>query len=596
MCGLAGAFGVNPRIDDKNLARQIQLLECRGPDGNGIREAGSFTFIHTLLAIQDPGRAKQPMSSRSGISTIVFNGEIYNFKNLIKRHNLKFLKTRSDTEVVLELYDQHGPEIIGELEGMFAFAIFDDSKQELLLARDKFGEKPLFFCKGQEALFFSSNPLSLRDFSVAGIKKDQRELAHYFKYNYLPEGNSLIDGINQVIPGKIITFQIDLTQQEQFVKWKSEPRRQSFREVFVESVSSCLVSDVPVGLSLSGGVDSTITLLEMTKLKSRVQTFTVVFDKSDVDAAFAKRASKLFNSEHHEIRISDYDLPNLIHSVLGNQPIPFGDSSIVPAYALAKYANQFVKVLVSGDGADEILSGYEYYRKYGQPQKAKIEDFLQYFKLKLEYLLIEGLHHRKDFARLKRIRELEFILSLKTPFDLWNEDISILDKGELKNLGFSQKVVSKIARRSYPDFQGVQTVMEWDRMSYLPGDILWKSDTAGMMASLEVRTPFLNSNLVNWAKSIDFSKELSKQEFLRIEYRGEIPDDFFTRKKKGFGAPIESWLNLPGVRELFMDSVLNRRSKIYDLLSPKIHVDISKLNSQTKWNMLALSLWLDKNA
>jgi asparagine synthase (glutamine-hydrolysing) len=332
----------------------------------------------------------------------------------------------------------------------------------------------------------------------------------------------------------------------------------------------------------------------MNRISKDIQTFTVVLDPKNPDAIFSRKAAELFGSTHHEVEIGNEELPELIYHVLSNQPLPFGDSSIVPAYALAKYAKQFVKVLISGDGADEVLSGYEYYRKYGNESQKSPKLHFEYLRLKTEMSILRWLFARKDFLRVNRFQELKFILSKQRAIDLWHEDISILNDQELKRMGFSRKCVKK-SRREFSQFSGIQSVMQWDRFSYLPGDILWKSDTAGMMASLEVRTPFLNSNLVNWAREIDFTQRISKQTLLMKEYEGQIPSEFFTRKKQGFGAPLKKWLEIPEVNNLFMDTVGNKQSKLYKYINFRKGIKASKINSQTKWNLLALGLWLEKN-
>ena len=595
MCGIAGVIGAKAELSSETIDRQLQILGCRGPDGNGILKDADLILIHTLLAIQDPGHATQPMSSASGNSAIVFNGEIYNFRELAREFRLENPRSASDTEVVIELYEKFGLEAMHEFEGMFAFAIFNFVSNELVLGRDKFGEKPLFFVNHEESLYFSSSPISLRELAGRNLEINSNGLLHYFKYNYIPEGSSLFEGINQVIPGTLITFQKDLSYQVNSLKKLTQSKHLGFKEIFSESVQSCLVSDVPVGLSLSGGVDSTITLCEMSKIESKVKTFTVVFDESDADYEFARKAAKIFDSKHHEIELSDAELPDLIYFVLTNQPLPFGDSSIIPAYALAKYAQKVVKVLISGDGADEILSGYDYYRKYGDNQKKSLPFVFEYLKLRCELISLEKVFGRRDYSRLNRIRDLEFILSRKSAQGLWFEDLSVLNDKEIKQLIPSKEIVKKTSRLGLTRFLGVQSVMEWDRMSYLSGDILWKSDTAGMMASIEVRTPFLNSNLVNWASQVQFSKDLSKQTLLMKEYEGQIPEEFFTRKKKGFGAPLTKWLANPKVNELFMCTVGSKKSKIYKYMDFNRCMRASEINPQTKWNLLALTLWLDKN-
>ena len=594
MCGIFGKFGQRVHLNKEEVDKQFQFVYTRGPDGRGLIEEAHCTIGHTLLAIQDPGNASQPMYSRSKKSLIAFNGEIYNFRELASEFNLINLQSKSDTEVVLELLEAEGLEVVNKFEGMFAFAFYNLKAKEITFCRDQYGEKPFYYASSGQNVYFASNPQSVRNLLKYPPKVNTQNLPHFFRYQYLPEGETLYSGIEQVIPGTCVTFDLGLHRRIDIFKEKKEITHSTFSSAFSLSVKSCMIADVPVGLSLSGGVDSTIILCEIKKLNEDVKTFTVSFDKHNQDTIFARRASDLFKSEHHEVFISDTELPDLIYHVLSNQPQPFGDSSIVPAYALAKYAKQFVKVLISGDGADEVLSGYDYYRKYANEFQKSSKLYSEYLSLKFEISILKWLYAKKDYSRVNRIRELDFILSKKSAIDLWHEDISILNDRELQKMGFSSKCIKK-SRREFSRFSGIQSVMQWDRLTYLPGDILLKSDTAGMMASLEVRTPFLNSNLVNWAREIDFTQRISKQTLLMKEYEGQIPSEFFTRKKQGFGAPLKKWLEIPEVNNLFMDTVGNKRSKVYKYINFRKGIKASRINAQTKWNLLALGLWLEKN-
>jgi asparagine synthase (glutamine-hydrolysing) len=595
MCGLFGSFGKNGKLSNYQVAEQIKLISHRGPDGNGVFQSLHCTLGHSLLAIQDPGNASQPMFSKSLKSAIVFNGEIYNFKELAKESGLLNLRTSSDTEVVLELIELHGITIIDSFEGMFALAYYEIDSNLLTLARDRFGEKPLFFSVEDGTLFFSSNPVAVSKMIKKRSVLNQDVLSHFFKYQYLPEGLTPYMGISQVAPGTSTTFDQNLSKISRPFSKTILDVHQQFSEVFSKCVRDCMVSDVPIGLSLSGGVDSTITLYEMSRISKDIQTFTVVLDSKNPDAIFSRRAAELFGSTHHEVEIGNEELPELIYHVLSEQPLPFGDSSIVLTYALARYAKQHVKVLISGDGADEILSGYEYYRKYENLTVPSIGTHLTYLRLKFEVELLRKLRRTKDHIRLNKIRELQFVLGKRSPEELWNEDIAVLEDSELEGLMHLGKRARKEIREQKKKFTGVQSVMQWDQKSYLPGDILWKSDTGGMMASLEIRTPFLNSNIVNWASKIEFSNILSKQSLMEKEYDGVIPQEFFTRKKQGFGAPLLRWFSLPGVNDLFVACAGNRNNKVYQYLDFDKSIALSRKSPQTKWNIMALALWLDSN-
>lgn len=596
MCGLFGVFGQGASLSKGELEKQFSIIRHRGPDAYGFVQLPECVLGHTLLAIQDPGFAAQPMTSSSSNSIMVFNGEVYNFKELRRKFNLTNLRTNSDTEVVLELIEKFNPEIIELFEGMFSLAFFNKVSKKLTLARDRFGEKPLFLAKKNEKIFFGSDPRSVRQMTSARLILKQEVVGHYLNYQYLPEGGSLFENVNQLLPGSYTTF--DLEQREDCKRIgtakKQDNLGSNFKSVFSNSVQDCMVSDVPIGVALSGGIDSTMVLYEAVRTNPEVKSFTVSLNKSDT--TFANEAANLFGSEHHEIKISNTELPELVLHVLSNQPLPFGDSSIIPTYALAKYAKEQVKVLISGDGADEVLSGYKYYRKFGNTKSRNVREYLEYSKKVVEARGLRRLLGKKEFSRINRIKELEFILSRRSAIDLWQDDLGILDKLDMRRMGLDAAKIRKISRSSFSEFRDVQTVMEWDRNSYLPGDILWKSDTAGMMASLEIRTPFLNSQVVAWAQSITFSSDVSKQSLMRKEYSGIVPDHFFTRKKMGFGAPLIQWFEIPRVIELFNDYVKDRRSRLYDFIELPKRLNVSHLDPQIRWNLLALAIWLQNNA
>jgi len=596
VCGLFGIYGRGASLSSEELEDQFSLIRHRGPDGSGLIELPECTLGHTLLAIQNPGFAEQPMKSISGKNVIVFNGEIYNFKDLTQRYNLDNLRTGSDTEVVIELIDRFGVKTIDLFEGMFSFAIFNTESKKLTLARDRFGEKPLFYSKKNGKIFFGSDPRAVKRMSGAKFSFNQDFLGHYLKYQYLPEGSSPFRDVQQLLPGSYSTFDLDQIVEDKRLGGNNYQvdGEEDFSLIFSNSVRDCMVSDVPIGIALSGGIDSAIVLYEATRFNSDIKSFTVLLDKRD--ESFAREAATLLGSTHHEIRISNDELPELIHRVLSNQPLPFGDSSIIPTYVLAKFAREHVKVLISGDGADEVLSGYTYYRKYGNVQVKNMCLTSEYLKKNAEVWAIRRLFSRKEFSRIARVRELEFVLSKKEAFELWQEDLSNLDELEMQEFGLESNEIRKISRRGFREFRDIQTIMEWDRDSYLPGDILWKSDTAGMMASLEIRTPFLNSKVLAWAQNKEFSNTISKQSIMCAEYAGKIPEHFFARKKMGFGAPLGEWFKLQKIHDLFFDIVGDRSSNLYDFLNISRSVNLSNLKPQTKWNLLALALWLQKHA
>ncbi len=594
MCGIFGAYGNRDLVRTIDPIEQLELISHRGPDANGIWKSDYCILGHTLLAIQDPGNSRQPMISRSGRFVISYNGEIYNFKELIKSKGLSALKSQSDTEVLVELIDRYGFGVVADLEGMFAFAILDTQTKVLTLGRDRFGEKPIFYAVAREGLLFGSNPIAVARMANAQLDINSQQLLHYFKYQYLPEGTSPFRSVVQLQPGYLLHFGANLKSVTKKIYREIQPSNSNFKDVFSDSVKKCVVSDVPIGLALSGGIDSTITLATMSKFTSAIDTFTVVMDEWSADNSYAKKASSIFGTTHHEIVLEDEFLAPTIFEVLTKQTLPFGDSSIVPTYLLAREAKKRVKVLLSGDGADEVLSGYDYYRKYGATMRTDFRGYLEVSKLKFEILLRQVLN-KQDHDRIRRLKEWEFKLAIKSPRELWNDDLSTVSDRQLSKLFEHEQKTVKLSREKLVDFSGVQTVMDWDRLTYLPGDILWKSDSAGMMASLEIRTPFFNSNILSWAKSIEFTNIQSKQSVMKDNFVDEIPIEFFSRKKSGFGGPLSRWFSNVEVHTLLMDFVGNKRNRVFDYIDFKGITSLAKKDCQVRWNLLSLAVWLETN-
>jgi len=599
MCGISGYYGAR-LVADHLLKNTLSVMKNRGPDYSHFvkknNQDKNLYLLHSRLSIIDlDDRSNQPFSI--GPYTIVFNGEIYNYKEIKKKlieKNYKF-RTQSDTEVLLYAFIEFGVKCLDLLEGMWSFAIWDDKKKKLLLARDRFGEKPLFYSYSSRAVFFGSNPIAVSRMAKSTLEIDIVRIAHYLKYQYLPEGTSMFAGVTQVPAGTLIHIDEKLRLVTEEVKRSSTSFDFDFKEVFTESVRDCMVSDVPVGLALSGGVDSTVTLATISKLDMDISTFTLVFDDFSSDRIYAKKAAEKYRTPHYEIKLENEILAETIFEVLSKQPLPFGDSSIVPTFVLAREAKKSVKVLISGDGADEVLSGYNYYRKFGRTSARNSATYGKFAILMLE-TAFRDLCGKIDYSKVQLRKELELAISRKSASELWNEDLASINQKEILQLFGSIDRISKMSRRELEEFRDISSVMKWDRDTYLPGDILWKSDTAGMMASLEIRTPFLNSKVLNWAEQQRFTKALSKQTLMESIFGKEISPDFFSRKKSGFGAPLQSWFQNEQVSSLYTDTVGNPHSKIYSFIDFRQASKLGRVNLQFRWNLLALVIWLEHNA
>jgi len=600
MCGIFGLTGVtaeNPIAT--NLV--IDLLELRGPDDSGVVTLGDITLGHTRLAIQDAEFGIQPMQSNSGVSTLVFNGEIYNHFELRELLPNQKWKTGSDTETVVELIEAFGPEVINKFIGMFAFGIWNNRKLELVLGRDRFGEKPLYYWLEDDEFVFCSDPRGISLLLNKSMQLAVNEMPYFLKYGYIRSEESTFSRVQMLKPGQILNWSKQKIRLTYMQSSKAKRSSKKFELVGLRSkleiaVERTLLADGKVGVMLSGGLDSSIIAALAAKTCEQIPTYTVSLTKNSEDAKFANSLARQLKTNHHEIQIDAEGLAENIESILSNAPQPFADSAIIPTYILSKLASQDVKVLLTGDGADEIFAGYGYYEKYrkaGGKTTAKSGSYLK----QLRYELSKNSRSKRVNRNREEFRESLLTSGRSSPLDSWSQDLAAFTDFELNRIfklhcAPIQKGKLGTSGRN-ADFWDV---LNADRESYLAGDILRKSDMGGMLASIEIRSPYLDKELVQYlSEAISEPKDLNKG----ILYRScedLIPKEIIQRKKQGFGAPLDIWFTYPAVDKLVSGILMNPKSKIYkyfDYASTSIVVNKSNLK---KWNFFALALWLEKNA
>lgn len=594
ICGSASTLGGFP----KNLENAVQLLAYRGPDDEGVFLDNQISLGHTRLAIQDGANAHQPMVSNSGNNIIVFNGEIYNhfeLRMLVPDHPWK---TRSDTETVLELFEYLGESVFSEFVGMYAFGIWNTETNKLILSRDINGEKPLFYSVNEKEFIFSSEARVVA--SVIGISQsiESKRFPHFLKYGYFNPKESFINSVVPVNPGNVVSWKNGQVLVESKMK-NLKPTKNSTKnlasigEMMETAVKRTLLADEDVGVMLSGGIDSSIIAALASKFCPGLPTFTVALTKNSQDAKFAKLVADNIKSTHYEVTIDPREIAGEIERVITSLPQPLADSAVIPTNLLSQFAKSKVKVLLSGDGADEVFAGYGYYDKYRNLQTTrKIESFAK-----------EGLFILLKRSRYKKINNLrdEFkkskVTSGRSSYqESWNEDLAAFTDSELGRMLGVQNFKENKGELDYcgskPDFWDV---MRADREYYLTGDILQKSDLGGMLASVEIRAPYLDLNLNRYIlENISDPKSLSKK-ILYDSFPGLIPDIIYKRKKQGFGAPLDEWFAIESVDKLIDSTLRNQKAKIYkhfDYDKTERYVNSSNLK---KWNFFVLALWLDKN-
>lgn len=574
MCGIAGFQGEG-NLDV--LGRMMDALRHRGPDGEGTyRDETAAIFLgHRRLAVIDIATGSQPMANDDGSTVIVFNGEIYNHRALrveLEGVGQRFASHHSDTEVIIRGYDAWGLDIIDKLDGMFAFALYDKARGRLILARDRFGEKPLFYCAMEGGLAFASELQSLRCYPAAQrASLDSAALQKLFAYSFLPGEVTPYRGISKLLPGSVLIYDvagrtIDRKRYWRFTLTPDNPPDgseadwiETLRSLLRQAVASRLESDVPLGVFLSGGIDSSAiaALAADVAGADRVSTFTIGFDEASFDeSAFASLAAGAIGSRHTVEVCRAHYLKENVARVLGANSDLLGDPSLVPTYLLAEATRKHVTVALSGDGSDELFGGYEpfkilrkahlYQSLMPRPVHAAIRMLWARLPASDQYLAL-------DFKVGRALRGLSFNQNIWNP--VW---LAALSPCEIKDAFEAPLALEDLYSEAIEEWERAPNLDLIDRTLhfftnlYLPDDILVKSDRAGMQHALEVRAPFLARSIADFASRLPHQVKVrrgSGKWILKQAMAGIVPDEILGRRKKGFGIPVQSWLREMGARD-----------------------------------------------
>lgn len=577
MCGINGLVSSGDFKEDiiiKKLSLMNEKIFHRGPDDEGFY-ADYFNEISVgmsmrRLSIIDLSTGKQPIFSEDKQKVIVFNGEIYNYKNLKEKLINKGVNfnTTSDTEVILKLYEKEGVNAFSMLDGMFALSIYDKSLGKVFIARDFFGEKPLYYTQHQNTFYWASELKSIIQVLPQKPVISKIALNIYFQLTYIPAPHSIYEGINKLEANHLIeyncldsTYKINKINQrfDEISKNLSfEDAKNQTRNLVHESVKSRMIADVPIGTFLSGGVDSSIvSLCAAQQTNTKIDTFSIGFEKKTFDESDKARAvAKLINSNHHEFIIGEKDLIENVESILLNFDEPFADSSALASYLVAIKTANHVKVALTGDGGDEVFGGYNKYY-IGKMNNQYTGIIPGYVHKAIERLFSKSFVVKEDKRGLLfKINKL--IKSINYNGDFYYNIISLgFQERELKNLLNTQCLISDAFEsykskvnhksKSLTDFRNIDLNLS------LEGDMLVKVDRTSMLASLECRAPFLNRNLWNFTNQISeryLIKGWDKKYILKRAFENEFPKGFLDKSKKGFGVPIGDWLRSGLKKEL----------------------------------------------
>ena len=611
MCGLVFLYrqGEDAAGLSEKVNRALNCLSHRGPDDEGLWCKAPSIMGHRRLSIIDLEKSRQPMADPSGQFVLAYNGEVYNFKEL--RHGLKDywdFRTHGDTEVVLAGLALHGYSFLKRMEGMWAFALWDQINKTLLLGRDRMGEKPLYYQYDKEGVSCASELAALNNLSYYSWQEDMDSTADYLRYGYYLPGTTAYQDVHEVLPGHVIRWGFR-GELEQTPFWKlpiggfSGSKQQAcatLRETLTRSVQRRLVADVEVGAFLSGGVDSSLIVSILSKeLGVKVKTFTIGFPEASYDERkYANIIAQLSATDHFERCYDDWDLEELTSLILQNVGQPFADSSLLPTAMVSKLASQRVKVVLSGDGGDELFSGYQRYQARTLLRwYTRLPDLIKKNTERLIRSIPEPMSHHSHSLLKKAHLFLDIVNRQKcetpyvAPVLYTREDYRML-LPELHNKGHKPPMLPEETGEG-----SIHDMMAADAVVYLPQDILTKVDRAGMAHSLEARTPYLDKNLVELAFSLPLRWHrhgYRGKRILREAFHDMLPDSIWRRRKQGFGVPIHKWFrNGLGIQlmELLeqLDTPLNT-SYIRQIL--EAHRNGQRDHGHRLWNIYIYLLWL----
>jgi asparagine synthase (glutamine-hydrolysing) len=567
MCGIAGFVGPGDRND---LEAMTRVLAHRGPDGEAFYEdLDAHVFLgHRRLAIIDLLGGHQPMPNEDSTVLVVFNGEIYNHaslrKELIARGHI-FRTDHSDTEILVHGYEEWGADLALRLNGMFAFVIYDKVRRQLFLARDRFGEKPLYYLAKPGLFAFASELTGVVKHAQAERSIDIRSLQKFFAHGYFPAPNALYEHCRKLPGGCHLTYDITAAtiSIKRYWRFSLEPDEAlseaddnrlagELRNLLLQAVDRRLMSDVPLGVFLSGGIDSTAVLGAITELRGResVDTFTIGFTERSYDeSAYARATAESLGSRHHDEMLDISRAEDLIPVVLEKMDEPLGDASLIPTFLLSRFARKSVKVALSGDGGDELFAGYDPFMAlstaqiYEQFVPAKIHSLIRHLARALP---ISTANMSFDFKVRRTLAGLSYSRPLWNP--IW---LSPLEPREIKEIfenPLSPEELYEEVLALWNASQGkdlIDRTLEFFTNFYLQDDILMKVDRAAMMNSLETRAIFLDNDLVEFCRRLPNRFKFRRGErkyLLRLALRGFVPEDILARPKKGFGIPLAKWL------------------------------------------------------
>ncbi|HKE05282.1 MAG TPA: asparagine synthase (glutamine-hydrolyzing) [Blastocatellia bacterium] len=587
MCGILGFINIDRTqpADERTARAMAAAIVHRGPDDEGFYFKDNVALGMRRLSIIDLATGRQPISNEDGSVHVVFNGEIYNYPELRRRLLVRGhqFSTHSDTEVIVHLYEDYGDDLVDHLNGMFAFALWDDRRQRLLVARDRMGEKPLYFTRTANSFVFASELKSMVVHPEVGRRVNLLALRKYLQYEFTPSPHTMIEGVHKLRPAQRLIFEKGgwrteaywrLSYEGERLKISEDEAAEEVHDRLREAVRMRLISDVPLGVLLSGGIDSsTVAALACEAAEGRVKTFSIAFEEKSFDeSSYARLVADHLGTEHYEQRFTEREMLEIVPEIPRLLDEPLGDGSLIPTFLLSRFTRERVTVALGGDGGDELFAGYPTYAAH------RVADYYRGLPRLLREGLIEPAVARLpvstenlsfDFKAKRFVRGAA--LPAGERHTVWmgsytaDQQRSLLS-GELLAACPDEEVFDEIRTFDYSNGHDVvEMMMTLDATHYLSECVLFKVDRASMAASLETRAPFLDHTLIEFLTKLPVDlklRGLTGKYILKRAMRGRLPQQVIKRPKKGFGMPVAKWVKgelRTFVRDTFAPERLKRR-------------------------------------
>lgn len=624
MCGITGFVNGGGRSADRQLIERMNgQIVHRGPDEDGFYVNENVALGIRRLSIIDVAGGHQPIHNRDKTKWLVFNGEIYNYQDLRKDLEARGheLYTKSDTEAVLHLYEDYGPDCLAHLRGMFAFAIWDERDKSLFIARDRVGKKPLLYSHQPNGdLIFGSEFQALLEHPAVSREVDHRAIDAYFSYLCVPAPLTAFEQIRKLEPGHWLRWQDGKIETKRYwlpdfskkIKITESEAIEETTRILRESTRLRMISEVPLGAFLSGGVDSsTVVALMAQESSTPVKTFSIGFEEQDFsELKYARRVAEHIGAEYHEFIVRP-DALEVLPTLVEHYGEPYADSSAIPTYYVSKETRKHVTVALNGDGGDESFAGYERY------MAMEIAELYRRMPRALRSAFIEGPINLLPTSELKktRVRDVQrFFTSANEPrkqrYFRWMSTFKPALKPELYTDEFSHSVAGQDAAVFLDQWfdrangSGVlDATLLTDQMTYLPNDLLVKVDIASMANSLEARSPFLDHHLIEFAASLPESLKMRRfqpKSLLKKVAARLVPKEVIYRRKMGFGVPVGSWFR-HDMKDFVRSVLLSEKSMKRGIVKPEMltryvdeHTSATHDHAWQLWTLLMLELWFQR--